>query len=111
MQSREYRLPDPVAERVRLWFFTDEHHFLRHVRDHFARSEEPWAGLVGDAVAKKCRQILDRPTVSDVGEVYDRLVRVLDDGIESAVIRPVFIASDQQAGGGERRGYCFLADA
>jgi hypothetical protein len=46
IQTRTCDLPDPVRERVRLWFFLNEHHFLRHVRDHFARPEEPWSELL-----------------------------------------------------------------
>jgi hypothetical protein len=111
IQTREYRLPEPTAERVRLAFFHSEHHFLRHVRDHFARPDEPWGGLLGGRAAEKCRQILDRPAVSDVEEVYDRVVQVLDDGIEGSLARPVFIAFTQRVGGDGRSGYCFLADA
>jgi hypothetical protein len=111
MQSRDYHLPKPIGERVRLWFFANEHLFLDHVRGHFARPEEPWIEVAGEEVVKKCRQIIDRPAVSDVGEVYDHLVQVLDDGIENSVSRPVFVVADQKAGGGERRSYCFLADA
>jgi hypothetical protein len=113
IQTREYRLPAPVAERVRLAFFLNDHHFLEHVRGHFARMDEPWGELLGDRAAEKCRQIRDRPEVSLVVEVYDRVVQVLDDGIDGAVDRPVFIAFTQRLsgpGGSRRQGYCFLAD-
>ncbi len=113
IQRREYRLPPPVAETVRLLFFNNEYHFLEHVRSHFARKDEPWGELFGELTAEKCRQICDRLDVSVVAEVYDRVVQVLDNGIEGAIERPVFIAFTQQFGeadGSRRQGYCFLAD-
>jgi hypothetical protein len=113
IQTRAYRLPAPIAERVRLWFFLNGAHFLEHVRGHFARTDEPWGELLGERAAEKCRQIRDRPEVSLVADVYDRVVAVLDDGIDGAVERPVFIAFTQEvgsAGGSRRQGYCFLAD-
>jgi hypothetical protein len=113
IQTREYRLPAPVAERVRLAFFLNGYHFLDHVRGHFARTDEPWGELLGERAAEKCRQIRDPLAVSLVEEVYDRVVQVLDDGIDRAVDRPVFIAFTQRvggAGGSRRQGYCFLAD-
>jgi hypothetical protein len=113
IQTREYRLPAPVAERVRLSFFLNENHFLEHVRGHFARTDEPWGELLGERAAEKCRQVRDRPEVSLVVEIYDRVVQVLDDGIDGATERPVFIAFMQRlggVGGSRRQGYCFLAD-
>jgi hypothetical protein len=113
IQTREYRLPAPVAERVRLSFFLHEHHFLEHVRGHIVRTDEPWGELLGERAVEKCRQIRDRPEVSLVEEVYNRVVQVLDDGIDGATERPVIIAFTQRlggVGGSRRQGYCFLAD-
>jgi hypothetical protein len=111
IQTREYRLPEPIAERVRLGFFLHRGHFMQHVRDHFARPDEPWEAPLGKRAAEMCRQIIDRPDVSVVEEVYDRVVQVLDDGIDGSVGRPVFIAFVQrlEGRGGVREGYCFLA--
>jgi hypothetical protein len=113
IQTREYHLPEPVAERLRLWFFSDRHHFLRHVRDHFAQPHEPWEALLGEPKMKKVRQICVGSDVSLVEDVYDDIVKILDDGIDGSVDRPVFVVFTQrmdEKGGKQRQGYCFLAD-
>lgn len=111
IRSITYDLPEPVQERVRLDFFQNEYRFRDHVRDHFISAREPWGELLGAQIIEKARQILSQVGVSMVEEVYDRVVKVLDEGIESAITVPVFVAFRQSVEGGPRQGHCFLAHA
>jgi hypothetical protein len=109
IRSITYELPQPVRERVRLEFFQNEYRFRDHVRDHFTSACEPWGELLGAQMIEKARQILAQVEVSLVEEVYDRVVKVLDEGIESAITMPVFVAFRQRVDSGPREGHCFLA--
>jgi len=110
MQSREYHLPEPVREKVRLQFFVDRNGFVQHVRDHFAHPAEGWDLVLGGSVIKMCRQIRSYAGVSSLEEAYDRIVQALDDGIEWSVEMPVFVDFLQNLSTGQKReGYCFVA--
>lgn len=108
IQTRKYELPDPIKEEVRVTFFNNRHHFLEHAEKHFACGDEPWAELLGKETVEKCRQICSDPRVSGLEDVYDRIVRILDEGIDTSIEKPTLIAYRQQRGEFKGVGYCFL---
>jgi hypothetical protein len=87
IQSRTYPLPTATD----LFFFRDEEHFARKVRDHFLNPNEPWSRLLGVRFLRRLGQKLACNDVSALEAAYERALPVLDRGIAFAAALPLFV--------------------
>lgn len=94
VQSREYALPD--GRRLPIKLYRDVNHFQHTVNDHFLHPLEPWERLLGVKFLKKTRQKLKAGEVSVLEELYDRVVPILDEGIQFSIRVPVYAVFEQE---------------
>ncbi|HNO77969.1 MAG TPA: hypothetical protein PKN33_07895 [Phycisphaerae bacterium] len=76
-------------------FFKSKEQFLSKLRKHICNPEEPWERLLGRKFVRKLRQNLDGMAVCTLGDVYLKVVSVLDDGIQFASQAPLYIKYEE----------------
>jgi hypothetical protein len=100
---------DLCEEKVRLRFFADLAAFEKHTRDHFvgAREPEPWHAVFHPELYKRLSRF-PRDGL-ELEALYHEVIKYLQDGIDFARERPVYIRLVQDRGQGRQQVFYFLA--